>query len=472
MSNLLSRRMFLHSAALGAVGVLVAACQPEIVEVTKIVEKPVEKVVKETVIVEAGSQVVEKLVTVQPAIKQDVTMTWAYWGDVTQVKAQSVKTGPFRAKHPNVNLQPWYVGWSEYPSKLLTAFAGGAAPDIMKCDAYWALDWAKRGVASPLEPFFEKDAEAKKDDWLESFNADMTLDGKLHGLPSDAGPRIWIYNVQIIEESGKPSPMEYYAQDNWTWEAFQELGRAVTDEAKKQHWLSFDSTSWLEWMMTAWSFGGEYFDANETKCLIDSEPFVKAIQFWADLILKDNIVLTQSVGKELGVGFHTGNEGIRGMWPNGTYSASNALGGEQMVQPWYTNAGSAGRKCVTKSNCFMICSQTEQPDLAFDLIKGLCGPEGEMLEQALYHSIFPATRQNYEDPAFWEYGKRWDLETIHKTSVTESGHRLPITAKVPWSQMQSLWTETTDEVWIGKTTVKECVKTIADEVNKMLSAAE
>ena len=58
MSKSVSRRDFLRVASIGATGVLLAACQPKVVEVTKLVEK----VVKETVIVEGEVKTVEKIV--------------------------------------------------------------------------------------------------------------------------------------------------------------------------------------------------------------------------------------------------------------------------------------------------------------------------------------------------------------------------------------------------------------------------
>ena len=62
MSAILSRRELLRRVGLGAAGLVLAACQPKVVEVEKIVketvevEKEVEKVVKETVVVEKEVQ--------------------------------------------------------------------------------------------------------------------------------------------------------------------------------------------------------------------------------------------------------------------------------------------------------------------------------------------------------------------------------------------------------------------------------
>ncbi len=76
MGNLLTRREFLRTAALGAAGIAAVACQPQtvIVKETVEVEKQVEKVVKETVVVEKE---VEKQVTkiVEKQVEKIVEVT-------------------------------------------------------------------------------------------------------------------------------------------------------------------------------------------------------------------------------------------------------------------------------------------------------------------------------------------------------------------------------------------------------------
>jgi len=64
MEKKLSRRTFLCTFSIGTTAVLLAACQPKIVEVTKIVER--EKIVKETV-------EVEKIVKEAVEVEKEVT---------------------------------------------------------------------------------------------------------------------------------------------------------------------------------------------------------------------------------------------------------------------------------------------------------------------------------------------------------------------------------------------------------------
>ena len=73
MSRRISRRELLRYAGLVSSAGLLAACQPKIVEVTKIVKEEVAKVVKETVVVKEAVEV-EKEVTrvVEEIVEKEV----------------------------------------------------------------------------------------------------------------------------------------------------------------------------------------------------------------------------------------------------------------------------------------------------------------------------------------------------------------------------------------------------------------
>ena len=179
-----------------------------------------------------------------------ITISWSWWGSEEQLERQEAKLGAFKEANPSVDVESVFVGWREYPTKILTMYAGGTAPDAIECDAYWAPDWFSRGMAVHLDPLLDADPDASRDDYVEHFLPDMTVDGNLYGLPTDAGPMIWQYNTDVIGESGMPTPLEYYEQGEWNWDSFVELGNAVTDkEANIYFHTSF--YSWAYWMPMA-----------------------------------------------------------------------------------------------------------------------------------------------------------------------------------------------------------------------------
>ncbi|MBN1936041.1 MAG: twin-arginine translocation signal domain-containing protein, partial [Anaerolineae bacterium] len=84
--NKLGRREFLRLAAMSAAGAGIVACQPQ----TVIVEKEVEKVVKETVVVETEKEVekiVEKEVEVTKVVEKEVEK-------IVEVAGVSAKQAP------------------------------------------------------------------------------------------------------------------------------------------------------------------------------------------------------------------------------------------------------------------------------------------------------------------------------------------------------------------------------------------
>ncbi len=98
-----SRRQFLTTAAVAAGGTLLAACQPKVVEV----EKVVTQIVKEEVIVEGTpkivEKVVEKVVEVAAPAEKAVDVRYMWWGSEQQ-RAIDMQLELFKDLAPNINM--------------------------------------------------------------------------------------------------------------------------------------------------------------------------------------------------------------------------------------------------------------------------------------------------------------------------------------------------------------------------------
>jgi len=137
-----SRRSFLRMALLGSAAAAVAACQPKIVEVPKEVVKEVEKVVKETVIVEGTPKIVEKVV-VEQAPQEPVLVQWYDYDITTNFPQELVQA--FMKVHPEIEVE--VVGTAGgYYDKLQTILAAGMAPDLMNYQSWRWQPYAKKGV--------------------------------------------------------------------------------------------------------------------------------------------------------------------------------------------------------------------------------------------------------------------------------------------------------------------------------------
>jgi len=139
MSKYLTRRELLRATAVGAAGLALAACQPKVVEKvvkeTVLVEKEVEKVVKETVIVAGTPKVVEKVVkeTVvvekeapSPAPARPVDLDfWYIWGGQGGEAMEAV-SAEFEKRNPEVTMHPLPLGGAIL-DKTIAAFAAATS---------------------------------------------------------------------------------------------------------------------------------------------------------------------------------------------------------------------------------------------------------------------------------------------------------------------------------------------------------
>ena len=157
-------------------------------------------------------------------------------------------------------------------------------------------------------------------------------------------------------------------------------------------------------------------------------------------------------------------------WSRQPLNRAVSLGGNDKVQPCFVAAGPEGAKCITKSNNEFVSSQSDYTDLAYDLIKMITGPEGEWVQHEEYKFIYPATRKNYDNPEYWAMSA-WDQLGIQEVSQVEHGHLLPITHKIPWTQMSSIWSQYTDQVWLGDLTAAEACAGMAADINKVIAEA-
>jgi len=232
----ISRREMLKGLGLAAASAALAACAPKVVEKTVIVEKPVEKVVKETVIVEGTPKVVEKVVTVAPTPVKPVTIDWWWkWGGLG-AKGLKACARMFEQSHPSirVNALP-----SVAPEKAITAIAGGTPPDVLHT-AIWAQNqMMAQGQFLPITEWVETSDVIDMDDFLETSWMQCSWEGKIYAVPAceHGFPTGFAYNVDLVKEAGLDP-------DNppLTWDEAFEWHMATTkiDEAGNIRVFGFD----------------------------------------------------------------------------------------------------------------------------------------------------------------------------------------------------------------------------------------
>lgn len=146
------------------------------------------------------------------------------WGLRTQSewdRGTQVITDIFERRHgvEVVTFSPGSYG----PQKVITAIAGGEAPDLLPLGIY-ARDWVARGVLRPLDDLIARDRDEpygiRPEDFYPASLEHVTADGHIYAIPDWAFPFSLYYNrshlieAGLVDDQGQPLPPR-------TWEEWQ-----------------------------------------------------------------------------------------------------------------------------------------------------------------------------------------------------------------------------------------------------------
>ena len=160
-------------------------------------------------------------------------------------------------------------------TKLPTAFASGAGPDLFIISPGDFLRYANGGVLLDIAPFME---QAARDDFLPSVIANRMVNGKIYGLPYEVEPMAMYYSVDAFNEVGlteKDVPK--------TWDELLAVAKKLTNS--KRFGVLFETNPGyyqnFTWYPFLWEAGGD-FQTQDGKSAFNSPGTVAALKFWQD----------------------------------------------------------------------------------------------------------------------------------------------------------------------------------------------
>jgi len=316
MAAKISRRNMLRLAAIAAGGALVG-CAPKVVEVTRVVEKEVEKVVKETVVQE---KVVKETVVQEKVVKETVVvdknakkaevkadLKWDNWrGQGTGWNQERISS--FKEIYPNVNVEFRPIPWGDY-AKMYTLHASGDLGDIHAWDpGHLVFHQAiENGVIIPLDDYMAADADLDLTQWFTTFIDMQKYKGKTYGLPSWgwSGHDCFISNVVHFKELGiePPDPMSRETSMDTLAEWIHKFFKPGKGPGEVERFGLVMMIGDASLGSICRAFGGEFLSDDGTKSLLlDDANTQKGLKWAYDLIVKDKVV---STGAELPAGHYS-----------------------------------------------------------------------------------------------------------------------------------------------------------------------
>jgi multiple sugar transport system substrate-binding protein len=224
----------------------------------------------------------------------------------------------YMEQNPGTTLEYLQISGGKQGETVIVRSAGGVPPDV----ALWMLgstyvQLAHNQLLAEISSYI--DADELSDLYAGSVDL-ASYQGRLYGLPVVNGTMGILYNVTLFEESGLgPIPM------NYSWDDFVTFARRITrDEAGDGLPSVWGLTFYQylrDYMNFVWINGGDLFDRDRTRFLMNEPAATEALQSLADVALVHNAAPRTYSGKAAWTYWY---EGLTGMYPVGSWGLSGS----------------------------------------------------------------------------------------------------------------------------------------------------
>ena len=219
---------------------------------------------------------------------QPVKLRYALW-DEAFLPIVTSTFADFTANNPGISVEPEIVPFDDHFTKLQREFAGGNAADVFHLNTANAAAFTFGKQLLPIDDRLTQ-AGLKRDDFLkESLDIYLYPDGKLYALPFYLDSMGFAYNEDLLARAKVPTPKDLQAQGKWDWAALRDMARELTsgDGPDKVHGFLAQNDGQTGYFNFIFGNDGALWNEDYTKTGLDSPADMEALQFMADLILKD-----------------------------------------------------------------------------------------------------------------------------------------------------------------------------------------
>ena len=316
----------------------------------------------------------------------------------------------------DVQVQPW----DGAHDKFVTAMAGGTGPDVAEVGTTWVPEFADAGGIDDLTDDIEADGLAEG--LIEGLAEAGTLEGRMYGMPWYAGVRSILANGEMLDEAGVNEQPE-------SWDDL--LSMITTLEEHNSDWIPFpiQGGSIFAAMPFVWGAGGEIAteDGGSWTAAINQPEAVEGLEWYTDLALEhDSSTSAANTWLETDTLAEFLQETvpmfITGSWVPATIRADNPELADKLVAFTLPAKDSAVAPSFLGGSLMCRFTETQEPELAFELIKLVT--TGEFATRwAEETNYFPGTEEALNEVV--DAGD--ELTQVFATQMLDGGKSVPVT---------------------------------------------
>lgn len=380
------------------------------------------------------------------------------WAFGTEGEALTPIAREFERANPGVHVRVQAIPWTAAHEKLLTAYVGGALPDVAQLGNTWIPEFAALNALEPLDAWMARDsALLPRADYFPGVLATNVVDSVLYGVPWYVDTRVLFYRTDLMRAAGITSPPT-------TWAAWRDaLVRLKRVQPADAYPALLPLNEWPQPVIFGLQAGAPLLAEHGTRGAFRDPRFRRGFEFYIGLFrdsLAPALANTQitSVYQE----FASGRVAmyITGPWNVGEFRKRLP---DSLQQSWMTAplpGPDSGGVSLAGGASIVIMRESKQKDIAWRFVTFMSDPA----RQARFFSTtgdLPARRSAWETPALAN-------DKYLAAFRVQLGRVMPIPA-VPESELiVQLVALASERAARGRQTIDEALASLDAEVDAVL----
>jgi len=352
-------------------------------------------------------------------------------------------------------------GDAAYEAKMIAMFAGGTYPDLFHLHFSRLREFWAKGTLAPFDPYL-KNSKAPMDDFIPGVMVPFKIKGQTWGIPRDNATGVMYYNKEAFQAGGAKEP-----DANWQWDTtFLDAARKLTDLNKKQFGMVLPGVTGLgdQHLEICRTWGSDWYDADMKQAKINAQPIVDAMQFMADLRVKQHVAPRPDETPP-GDQFQNGWAAMTNQWQGYVRGVklSNATF-KWDVTPLFKGPGGSKAQNVVGATGHSIPKGAKNPEAGFALTLHLVSEQVQ--KDMMSQGRWTTPRKSFLKFALPTDGipSRYQ-EAIIDRLLQAQGYPTP----VAYADMNTVWTKETAPVWTGDRPVKDALGAVKTQWDRLLA---
>lgn len=318
----------------------------------------------------------------------------AFWALGSEGEVVERLVPDFEARHPGLRVKVQRIPWSAAHEKLLTAWVGGAMPDVVQVGNTWIPELVVLGAVEPLDDRLDAATRAA---FFPGILDPNVVDGRTWGIPWYVDTRLVFYRRDLLAAAGATAAPQ-------TWDAWHAGMRAVQARAQAgQHAILLPLTEWQPLVILAFGHGATLLRDGDCRGDFQSPAFRAALASWVALFREGLAPLGgAALAANLYDDFARGDVAfvLTGPWNLGEMARRlpASLQDAWTTMPMPAVSGAPPGPSLAGGASLVVVRGTPRADAAWKLVAFLSEPAQQRRLWELTGDL-PARREVWDDPA-------------------------------------------------------------------------